>query len=348
MKNFRVFKTVKTKRIILRFWVKNLGVILLFLMLFPYFTAIMFGNLQEESSVNADMEEQLTSGRYVVNNRTDKGMESIPMEIYVADKLARCMGQSSEMEALKAQAVLIRTGLFWQMCQVHKGDYWEENKNYITADERDVMVEIEDPDYGSVVIPETIYMAVAETAGLCVIYEEEPIVGAYFAVSSGVTRTGTDLGLNEYPYLKGVICGRDFLSEEYSSSLELKEDEFDKIWDSIAEAQKEVIGGEKTAVLKEMADSEEITYKRDDAGYVLYLEYREKWVSGESFRRAYNLASSCFFVNKEKGKVTIDVKGKGHGMGMSLYGAEQLAETGSSCVEILEYFFDDVTIAKIE
>lgn len=344
MRNFRVFKTVKTKRIISGFWVKNLGVILLFLMFFPYFTAIMFGNMQEESSVNADIEEQLTNGRYVVNNRTKNGMESIPMEIYVADKLARCMEQGSEPEALKAQAILIRTGLFWQICQMHKEEYPYERENCIITSEKDVMVEIEDSDYGKAVISEVVYRAVAETAGLCVMYEEEPIVGAYFAVSNGTTRVGEDVGLNEYPYLKGVLCGRDFLSEEYSSSLELKEDEFSIIWESIPEAQK----GEMTVVPKEKGDNEKITYKRDHAGYVLYLDYRGKFVSGESFRRAYGLASSCFYVNKEKGKVIIDVKGKGHGLGMSLFGAEQLAEAGNSCIEILEYFFDNVTITKIE
>lgn len=354
MKNFRVFKTVKTKRIISGFLPKNLGVILLFLLLFPYLVAFLFGNLQEGNGavMQISVEEQLTSGQYLVNNRSDMGLESIPLEIYVADKLARTMEADSEPEALKAQAILIRSGIFWQMNQNNE-NYRNGNGGYVTSERDSKTVEITDELYGSVAVSEELYRAVAETAGLCIMYENRPIVGAYFAVSNGATRNGEGMGLYEYPYLKGVLCERDFLSEEYSSSLELREDEFRKIWEGIPEAEEKegaVISasGHEETEKDNNEDQEDITYVRDSAGYVLFLEYDNKTVSGESFRQAYGLLSSCFYLDRESGKVIISVKGKGHGLGMSLYGARQLAAEGKTCVEILEYFFRDVTISKIE
>lgn len=352
MKNFRVFKTVNSKRIIPGFSAKNLGVILLFLLLFPYLITFLFGNLREGTVGNGmsdNMTEQLTSGQYLVKNKTGMGEEIVPLEIYVADKLARVADDNWEAEALKAQAVLIRTGLFRQMRQNGTQDKYREKSGEegvkvvgtnMEIQNGKIMIEAEDERYGSVPISDEVYQAVAETAGLCVLFQDEPIMGAYFSVSNGATRSGADLGLEEYPYLKSVLCSRDFLAEDYSSSVSLREKEFWDIWESIPEFNV------KSPSQADLAA--EMIYTRDDAGYVLYLEYKGKRVAGENFRQAYQLASSCFHISKDQGKVLITVKGKGHGLGMSLYGARQLAAEGKSCVEIIEYFFADVTIAKIE
>lgn len=45
----------------------------------------------------------------------------------------------------------------------------------------------------------------------------------------------------------------------------------------------------------------------------------------------------------EKG-IRITTKGLGHGVGMSQYGAERMAESGKPYDEILQYYFKNVTI----
>lgn len=351
MKNFRVFKTVNSKRIIPGFSAKNLGVILLFLLLFPYPVTLLFGNLQQGTkSLPVNMAEQLTGGQYAVENHTSMGEETVPLEIYVADKLARIADDKWETEALKAQAVLIRTGLFWQMQQGKKQDFsveepCEEGMRITVADmgadRYKTIIETEDEQYGTVAVSDAVYQAVAETAGLCVMFQDKPIIGAYFAVSNGATRSGADLGLEEYPYFKSVFCSRDYLAEDYNSSISMREKEFEELWESLPGVS-HISGNEKEDI------SDEIIYTRDNAGYVLSLKYKGKKVKGEDFRQIYQLASSCFHISKEDGKVLITVKGNGHGLGMSLNGAGQLAAEGKSCVEIIEYFFTDVTITKIE
>lgn len=342
MKNFRVLKTVKSKRIISGFSMKNLGVILLFLLLFPYLVTFLFGNLQEgsaEKSVQVSTEDQLADGQYQIKNQTELGAESIPLEIYVADKLARVAEADWEIEALKAQAVLIRTGLFWQLDQkTGNKEGLKVSEEAIASQDHKMTIEVEDELYGSMPVSDAVYQAVAETAGVCILYQDSPIVGAYFAVSTGATRNSEELGLADYPYLKSVLCSRDFLAEGYSSSIEVEENKFWQIWESISE----------TTVTTAGTEEEGMTYRRDNAGYVLSLKYKGKQVSGESFRQAYGIDSACFHLSKEKGNVIITVKGKGHGLGMSQYGARQLAAEGKTCIEIIEYFFNDVTIAKIE
>lgn len=421
MKNFRVLKTVREKGIISGFSVKNLGMILFFLLGAPYLVTLLFGNLHSKEMAQ-DMQEnvmrQLTQGSYAVRNRTHMGEEVIPLELYVADKLVRTAEQDWEAEALKAQAILIRTELHRQMKEQGASGLLIDKDGTVKGQlTESSLLEVTDEEYGSRPVFERAYQAVAETAGLCVMYQDRFILGAYFAVSSGMTRSASQLELSQYPYLKSVICEKDFLSEEYYESHAFSESEFWKIWEEIegeeAEeeatqevkivgeeaAQKEEDAGEGAAEMVEEKNKvreeteqetetarketeqgaetareeaaqeakdageeqvskeawqimetgeKEIVYTRDGAGYVLYLECDGKRIGGENFRQAYHLASADLYISREGNDLVISTKGKGHGLGMSQYQACQMAKEGESAAQILEYFFADVTITKIE
>lgn len=333
MKKLRVFQTVENKRIASGLSLRSLGTVLLLLLIIPYLITFLFGNLKEESISDAAettfMGKENIEGKIYVNNITVLGNERIPLEIYVADKLARSIDNEYEIEAIKAQAVLVRSGLLAAGGNPEGG--------------RDIYVE--DEEYGNCQITERIWQAVADTAGVCLMWENRPVGGAYFAVSSGVTRNGEELLLTEYPYLKSVVCDRDFLSEDYISSASYEENEYKRIWQQIP-------GGLLPEEIKEKFTVEEeldnIKIYRDSAGYVLYLEEDGKCVSGEVFRKAFLLSSSSFHMEKEGMMITFSVRGSGHGLGMSQFTANEMAKEEEDYVDILRYFFDHVTITKIE
>lgn len=205
-----------------------------------------------------------------------------------------------------------------------------------------------DEDYGSGLISEKLWQAVAETGGICLNYKGEPVSGAYFAVSNGATREAEELGLSEYPYLKGVLCDRDFLSLDYSSTKVFHEREFERIWEQCLKAsvtEEELMQNKKIRAQAE--DGETVLY-RDSAGYVLYVKRNQEFVSGEQMRMDYNLPSADFHIEKENHKVSFLVHGKGHGIGMSQFAANEMAGKGKDYTEILNYFFKEVTISKFE
>lgn len=333
MKKLRVFQTVENKKIASRFPLRSLGTIFLLLLIIPYLITFLFGNLREGSMDNA-VETMVVGNESIertvyVKNVTALGNESIPLELYVADKLARSIDSEYEIEAIKAQAVLIRSGLL-------AADEDQRNGREIY---------VEDEEYGNCQIQERIWQAVAETAGVYLMWEDKPVSGAYFAVSNGVTRNGEELSLTDYPYLKSVVCDRDFLSNDYISSESYEESEFQKIWQmmpgvSLPEEEKER--------LTEPEEFENIKIYRDSTGYVLYLESDEKWVSGELFRNYFLLSSSSFQMEKEGRFIVFSVKGSGHGLGMSQFTANEMAKEEEDYVDILQYFFEHVTITKIE
>lgn len=338
MKKLRVFQAFKIKRIVPGSVPRNLGTVLLFLLLFPYIITFLFGNLKEGEAEGEEAEyrEAFYGERIYVSNTTALGTENIPLEVYVADRLARSMNSSFETEALKAQAVLIRSGMIASL------EASGENAAGIGE------IKMQDIYYGSVPVPENVLAAVSETKGVYLAYEGKAVNGAYFAVSNGATRNGEELFGEEYPYLKSVPCSRDFLSAEYASSVSCRCSEFDQNWENINSfsiTEEEIL--EKAGVKSEK-ELDDITLYRDSAGYVLYVEREGKYVSGEQFRDSFRLASASFHLNKEGGEILITVKGTGHGLGMSQFGANEMAKEGKDYVEILNYFFEHVTFTKSE
>ncbi|MCM1134464.1 MAG: SpoIID/LytB domain-containing protein [Clostridium sp.] len=337
MNKLRVFQTFKKKRIVSGFFPKNLGTILLLLLLLPYLITSLSGNVKEGGAGKLDIiEGSFHEGLVFVNNTTAYGSESIPLEAYVADRLARSIDEDFELETLKAQAVLIRSSLWSSL-------YKEENYKRAVSE-----IKVEDADYGSMPASEKILEAVAETMGVCLTCEEQPVNGAYFAVSNGATRNGEELFSEEYPYLKSVLCARDFLSEAYTSSLDYSRAEFDKIWGEIPSftiTEEEILKKGKVTAETELED---VTLYRDSVGYVLYLLRNGKFVLGEQFRESFRLSSASFHLSGEGNQVHMAVKGEGHGFGMSQFGANEMAKEGSDYIEILNYFFDSVIITKFE
>lgn len=341
MKKLRVFQNVKSKRCRsssgsfmqknrIRISVKNLGTVLLLLLLIPYIITFLFGNMSREASdagVGEMIKEQLKEGSYTVINKTALGLERIPLEIYVADMLSRTMEEGYEMEALKAQAVLIRTNLMLQ-------------------DDKEVIVN--DGQYGSKNVPQECFRAVSETRGIYLEYEGNPIYGAYFLVSNGKTRSAKEvLKTDDYPYLSEVVCSRDFLSEEYLNEMEYSIEEFEKIWDKLKPEKEEEI---QEFISENVIEDEktEMTVIRDHAGYSLFLKYREKWIACEELRYELHLPSSDFEIRKEDETLVFTVKGTGHGLGMSQFAANEMAAEGSEFPEILEYFFSGTALTKAE
>ncbi len=181
---------------------------------------------------------------------------------------------------------------------------------------------------------------VRDTKGMYLTYEGIPINAPYFAVSAGATRNGNEvLGSKDYGYLKSVVCGRDFTSEDYVHSERVNKEIF---LERLREFRPDTVWEEGVSIEKAFP----IT--RDRAGYVLEIGMGEDAISGELFRTAFMLNSSCFELREEGGYVVIKTKGVGHGLGLCQYGANEAAKKGSDFIDILNYFFSEIVIEKTE
>ena len=86
--------------------------------------------------------------------------------------------------------------------------------------------------------------------------------------------------------------------------------------------------------------------KRDSASYVTGISAGGITISGEDFRKRLGLNSACFSIGEADGKIRIVTKGLGHGLGLSEWGANELAKQGKDYIEILKYYFPNIEITE--
>ena len=68
---------------------------------------------------------------------------------------------------------------------------------------------------------------------------------------------------------------------------------------------------------------------------------------GVEVRRIFSLRSACFTIDAQADGVTFRVTGYGHGVGMSQYGANELARQGKTWQEILTWYYAGITIGPV-
>ena len=82
----------------------------------------------------------------------------------------------------------------------------------------------------------------------------------------------------------------------------------------------------------------------DTAGSVETVDVGGVTMKGSTLRSVLGLRSACFEWEVEDGKLVFYVTGYGHGVGMSQYGANQMAKEGADYREILTHYYTGVTV----
>ena len=250
----------------------------------------------------------------------------ISVDEYIAGAMMAFVPAEYGDESMKAVAVMLRTFIIneFETKQVMEIDIGELDVPYVFLDSiKNVL--------GDEVFYKTMEKyrgAVEETKGQVITYEGSLIVPLYHMVSAGSTRSGKDVLEEEIPYLREKESKRDLESPDFLKIVEMEREEYEDIL-------KEVFQNDIAKV--------EVG-QRDAAGYVMFMRNGEIQVPGEEFANALDLNSSCFFIDISEKKVKIVTKGQGHGLGLSVYGAWNMAKDGKDYIEILKYYYDGVEV----
>ena len=135
-------------------------------------------------------------------------------------------------------------------------------------------------------------------------------------------------------YLKSVECEEDLNSPKYNQTKEISLDEFINTIKNINDK-----------VNFDMGYIGDITYT--EGGSVDYITIGNEKFKAVDIRQAFSLNSANFNIDIKSDKVVFTVKGYGHGVGMSQYGANFMAQEGKSYRDIINKFYTDVEIEKI-
>ena len=78
---------------------------------------------------------------------------------------------------------------------------------------------------------------------------------------------------------------------------------------------------------------------RDESGRVETISIGGKTLSGAEARSLFSLRSTNFTAEIADGNLIFHVIGSGHGVGMSQYGANVMAQQGAGYAEILAHYY---------
>lgn len=258
---------------------------------------------------------------------------------YLKGVVAAEMPADFEIEALKAQAVAARSYMLAReenykkngAPEEHKGAYsctdFNHCKAWISETDRKAAWEADKRESNW----KKICDAVDSTKGVVMTYNGQYVNAVFHSTSSGKTERSADVWGGDVAYLQSVDSPGDSYSPKYNSNVTLSIDEFKQK----AAGKIENLDWGK-GIVGEIV--------RSDAGGIKTIIIGGVEVKGTLMRTTFDLRSTNVEIEVTDTEVKMNVKGYGHGVGMSQYGANYLATQGKNYEEILKTYYTGIDI----
>ena len=270
--------------------------------------------------------------------KTGEAAERMTLRDYLVGVVRGEMPASFAMEALKAQAAAERTYVYYQLAQGRKdahpdADFCTDHtccSAYLSETAAKEKWAADFAPWNTRVV-----QAVADTDGLVALYDGGTDPGGVPLILGGQDRRS-----------RGCLVRRPALSGQRRQPGECRHRA------QLLQHRDLHRGGGKNRLLAahpeiKLTGAPETWFGAvtgNDSGRVETVSVGGTDIEGTEMRRIFSLRSACFTLTADAESVTFRVTGYGHGVGMSQYGAEQLAKAGKTWQEILAWYYTGVTI----
>ena len=291
-----------------------------------------------EESVPQTASQALYDGERTLRVLDGDTVRDMTMEDYLMGVTAAEMPASFAEEALKAQAVAARTYTLYKLTSGGNHGDTADICTDSTCCQAYISQEAARSNWGEQAdaLEEKIRTAVTDTDGEAILYGGVPILAVFHSSSAGLTRAAGQVWQNDLPYLQPVDSPEASASiPNYYSRVDFSPETIrEKLLARIPAAD---LAGDQKTWLKNAV--------RDSAGSVETMEVGGVTVKGSTVRAALGLRSACFEWELQDGRFAFYVTGHGHGVGLSQYGANAMAEAGADYKTILTHYYTGVTVA---
>ena len=256
--------------------------------------------------------------------RSNGEIINIELEDYLIGVVAGEMPASFNIEALKVQAIIARTYTLKSI-----------KRNKILTDTVDTQVYIDinqmhdkwGSDFNKYY--NKIKEAVTSTKDLVITYNNDYIDAVYFANSNGYTEDAKEVWGYNIPYLKSVECKYDINSTNYLRTKTISYEELSNKLNMPIDNTVEIYN-----------------ILRNNSHRIISISINDKTYTGIEIRNILNLRSADFDISITDEGLEFTTYGYGHGVGISQYGANGMANNGYNYESIIKYFYQSVTIEK--
>ena len=286
-----------------------------------------------EKSVNI---EHTNTDNTSVNNTTNSSVSEITvyrlngsviklnMTDYLIGVVSSEMPASFNLEALKAQSVLARTYALKAKQTEKKLTDTVSTQSYIDIDQMKNKWGNSFNTYYN-----KIKNAVENTNGEYLSYNGNYIEALYHSTNNGKTESSLDVFGNYYPYLISVSSEYDKNASSYLRTINMP---IDTISNKLG--------------LNLNNDSVISILSYTDGGNIKEININGNNFSGKKVRELLGLRSADFDISISDNNANITTRGYGHGVGMSQYGANGMANAGYSYKDILSHYYPGTTLTK--
>lgn len=256
--------------------------------------------------------------------RTDGGLtavNNVNLEHYLYSVIGAEMSPNWPLEALKAQAVAARS---YALYQRERGS----NPTYDLGDTQGWQV------YKGLESEATsTYAAVDATAGQVMVYNGKIIEAFFHSSSGGHTENVEEVWTEARPYLRGVPdYDRGAPVYEWSTSVSVSQlsNLISGVGNIVSMQPEKTTKTGRIITMKVIGDS------------------GQRAIDGEQIQRLLGLKSTRFSIQKANGVFQVYGKGFGHGVGMSQWGAHNLALSGANYQQMLYHYYQNASLAKLQ
>lgn len=259
----------------------------------------------------------------------DNTIVNIPFEDYIVGVLAAEMPITFHEEALKAQALASRSYAIDKMNK-NKDSTFDiinstSNQVYYSYD---YLKNAWGKDYIKNI--NKLKRVVIKTKGEYMTYNDEVIQAFFFSTSPGKTENCKDIFNSDVPYLTSVESSWDEISPVYQTRTIYSKEQFCNILSINCSKEIRINNISKT-----------------QTGRIRNITINNIKYNSDDIKKIFNLKSTYFSISINKNNIIIDVKGYGHGVGMSQYGAEAMSIKGYTYDQIVKYYYKDIEIKKL-
>ena len=316
----------------------------LVVIIIPIISSLLLYNISDDETIKNKVPNVLKKVTYEkidknapvidIYNADENKTIKMNIEEYLYGVLSSEMPSTFNEEALKAQAIAARTYVIYKIenniKSGHKNAVVCTNSYHCqayTSYENLKKTKGEDwikSDYSK------IKKVVDSTKGQILTYDGKVILPLYFSTSSGKTENSVDVFSTQYPYLVSVDSPYEENSPKYLTTYSVEKSKFIKYIKNTYP---------KSNISLDKLDDEIEIESRTEGGCVKTIKVGNIKMSGISMRKIFNLNSANFTINCNNNEVKFTVKGYGHGVGMSQWGAEGMAQKGYKYYDILFHYF---------
>lgn len=244
-------------------------------------------------------------------------------EEYVIGMAATRSSYIQEKEAWNAWMIVCRTNFMKAIGDKKKVKEADLELNYLSREELE-------KNNGKKTYVELIYrleQSSADTFGMTIQYDGQLIDALYHEVSIGKTVSSEEIYGIKVPYLVSVDSSQDVEADNYMTV---------KLF-SYEECAKKL---KKEGYTITKAGCKKLTIgEQTESGYVKKVKSGENEWKGDKWQEIFDLPSANFYLEDYAGKLRMVCLGRGHGMGMSLFGANSMAGKNMSAQMILSYYY---------